>query len=89
MNRKEDLLAMLLAILREKHSVLHGHAPVRYYNELLDGASSVLAALLGTLLREQDEEWMGAKWMDDSLLTQVWAVLLPNYPSTQFPHSSA
>lgn len=71
MNRKEDLPAILLAILREKQSILLHHTPMRYYNELLDGASSILAALLEALLHEQDEEWAGAKWVDDSLLTQV------------------
>ncbi|MBV7531212.1 hypothetical protein [Chitinophaga sp. sic0106] len=43
--------------------------PEVYYNQYLDGASSILVSLLQTHLRSNGNGWDTAKWMDDCLIT--------------------
>lgn len=43
----------------------------KYYNEVLGFTSGVLAGLLLVHLREENDEWRGAKWIDDCLITKL------------------
>jgi hypothetical protein len=43
----------------------------KYYNEVLGFTSGALARLLLVHLREEYDDWRGAKWIDDCLITKL------------------
>lgn len=42
-----------------------------YYNEVMGSTSSLLSVILERILRNEKNDWIHDKWIDDSLLTNI------------------
>jgi hypothetical protein len=70
MKTTEEIVTMLIDELAERLDDIKVAIPKDYYNEDMGDTSFLLAGLLESLLKRNDD-WDKSKWFDDSLLTNV------------------
>lgn len=72
MKSLEEIEEMLKNELNQYMPIIKGITrPVTYFNQFIGNTSFLLVGLLEAHLRVCHDQWTPAKWMDDSLITDV------------------